>query len=104
MYKMVFFVPPSHFSEVKTAVLSTGAGRVGQYEHCLWYVLGKGEYRPCEGAEPFLGKAGRLERVEEYRVEVLVQDDFLESAIAALKLAHPYEEAVFEVTQLEDIT
>lgn len=102
MFKLVFFVPVSHVESVKSAVFSAGAGRIGDYEHCAWQVLGEGQFRPLAGSKPFLGKQDQLETVQEYRVELVCGDEHIAGVLAALRAAHPYEEPAFDVTRLED--
>lgn len=103
MYKLVLFVPESHLSEVKAAVFKTGAGRIGDYEQCCWQVLGQGQFRPLEGANPHIGEVGALESVAEYRVELVCHDDLIKPAIEAMKQAHPYEEPAYDVWRLENL-
>lgn len=103
MHKLVFFVPESHLEPVKNAVFTSGAGRLGDYEHCAWQSLGQGQFRPMKGSNPFIGETGELERVDEYRVEMVCADDLVEAALAALKSAHPYEEPAFDLWRLADI-
>lgn len=102
MYKFVFFVPESHLEPVKSAVFATGAGRIGDYEACCWQVLGTGQFRPLAGASPHIGAVDQLETVSEYRVEMVCQRELMAAAVAAMKLAHPYEEPAYEVMTLED--
>jgi len=65
---------------------------------------GTGQFLPGEGAVPNIGAVGKLERVEEMRVEVLcVGRDVMVGAVGALKKAHPYEEVAYEVYKLEDV-
>ena len=101
MLKLIFYVPKDSLHEVKSAVLSAGGGNFPNYSDCCWYVLGTGEFRPNEGSAPCVGEVGKLSVVEEYRVEVLIDTEALKSCIAALKLAHPYEQPAFEVYKLE---
>jgi len=103
MYKLCFYVPESHLEAVKEAVFAAGAGRIGDYEACCWQVAGQGQFRPLAGANPFLGQRGELERVAEYRVELVCADDRITAAVAALIAAHPYEEPAYDVWRLEDI-
>ncbi|SDR76860.1 hypothetical protein SAMN05216198_0356 [Halopseudomonas litoralis] len=103
MYKLCFFVPETHLEPVKQAVFAAGGGRIGDYEHCCWQVLGRGQFRPGPGANPFIGKAGELENVAEYRVELVCADELIVRAVAALKQAHPYEEPAYDVWRLADI-
>lgn len=103
MFKLVFFVPASHVESVKNAVFAAGAGRIGDYEHCAWQVLGEGQFRPLQGSNPFIGSQDLLEKVSEYRVELVCADACITDAVAALKAAHPYEEPAFDVTRLVDV-
>lgn len=101
MYKLAFFVPVNDAESVKEAVFATGAGRIGDYEACCFQTLGQGQFRPLAGANPHLGQIGELERVEELKVELVCEDGLIQAAVAALKLAHPYEEPAFDVWRLE---
>ena len=103
MYKFCFYVPESHLESVKQAVFDAGAGRMGDYEHCCWQVLGQGQFRPGADADPFIGESGKLERVAEYRVEMICEDELIQQAVAALRQAHPYEEPAFDVWSLLEI-
>lgn len=107
MFKLVFFVPPHFVDEVKLAVFEAGGGRYEQYDFCSWQCPGTGQFRPLEGSDPFIGRYGEVERVEEFRVEVLLRDDLVVPAIRALIEAHPYEEPAYEVYrvyQLRELT
>jgi hypothetical protein len=43
---------------------------------------------------------GEEERVEEYRVEVIVPEESLTGVVDALRAAHPYEEVAFDLIPL----
>jgi len=103
VYKIIFFVPDSHLETVKQAVFASGAGRIGNYDHCCWQTLGQGQFRALEGSDPFIGKQGEEERVAEYRVELVCEDQLINHAITALKKAHPYEEPAYDVIKLETL-
>lgn len=103
MYKLAFFVPPSHVEQVKHALFAAGAGRIGAYDCCSWQVLGQGQFRPLDGSQPFIGRAGEVERVQEWKVELVVSDELIRQAVAALKDSHPYEVPAYDVWKLEDI-
>ncbi|MBB1486646.1 YqfO family protein [Oceanospirillum sediminis] len=103
MYKLAFFVPESHLETVKAAVFATGAGKIGNYDHCCWQIKGQGQFRALEGSQPFLGQQGQIETVEEYRVELVCHDELIREAVAAMKLAHPYDEPAYDVFPLADI-
>jgi hypothetical protein len=98
--KLVVFVPPEALDPVRDAVFAAGAGRIGDYERCSWYTEGTGTFFAGEGAEPSVGETGREERVPELRLEMVFPEDRQDAVIAALKLAHPYEEPAFDVYPL----
>lgn len=100
MYKLCFYVPEAALEQVKDAVFKVGAGRLGRYEHCCWQVLGEGQFKPLSGSKPFVGLENQLETIPEYRVELVCEDNIIESAVAALKSAHPYETPAFDVVKL----
>lgn len=101
MYKLAFFVPPSHVEQVKSAVFAAGAGRIGAYDQCSWQVLGQGQFRPLDGSQPFIGRSGVVEQVQEWKVELVVADELIQPVVAALKQSHPYEMPAYEVWRLE---
>jgi len=103
MYKLCYFVPESHLEETKRALFLAGAGRIGDYDSCAWQCLGQGQFRPLDGSKPFLGQSGELETVSEYRVELVCKDSTIREVIAALKLAHPYEEPAYDVIRMENL-
>jgi len=100
MFKLCFFIPESHVEVVKKALFKKGAGRIGQYDYCSWQVLGEGQFRPLKGSNPYLGKENTVEKVPEYKVEMVCEDDLIEEVVKELKRTHPYEEPAFEIYQL----
>ena len=103
MYKLCFYVPAEHLEVVKNAVFAAGAGRIGDYDHCCWQALGEGQFRPLQGSTPHIGELGNIEKVAEYKVEMVCADESIKAALSALKKAHPYEEVAFDVWRLEDL-
>jgi hypothetical protein len=100
MLKIVFFVPEKNCEKVKQAMFSAGAGKFGKYDCCSFQSKGTGQFRPLENAKPFVGEIGKIEKVQEIKVEMICADECIEEVIKAMKKAHPYEEVAFEVTEL----
>lgn len=92
-------VPGSHAEAVKEAVFAAGAGSVGDYEVCAYELSGRGQFRPGDDADPFLGERGRVEHVEELRIEFVAEPSLRSRVHAALVEAHPYEEPSFDVLE-----
>jgi len=103
MYKLCFFVPESHVEPVKKALFDLGAGKIGLYDCCSWQVLGDGQFRALSGANPFLGSLHEIEKVAEYKVEMVVEDSLINEVVKTLIHFHPYEEPAYEVYNLIDI-
>lgn len=101
VYKISFYVPATHVEEVKNAMFSHGAGNIGDYQCCAWQVLGEGQFLPLAGSAPFIGQTDKLEKVAEFKVEMICQAEYIQEVIAALKQAHPYEEPAYDVIRLE---
>jgi len=101
-YKLVVYVPQDHLEKVRLAICNAGAGKIGKYDQCAFMSSGIGTYRPLEGAKPFKGEVGKIERAGEARLEVTIEKDKLKAVIEAMKKAHPYEEIAYDVYKLED--
>ena len=100
--KLVTFVPEKNLNEVMVALHEAGAGQIGNYKNCSFQVNGTGTFQPNEAAKPFLGQAGRLEKVPEVRIEVIFADERNGAILQALRNTHPYEEVAYYITRLEN--
>ncbi len=102
LYKIAVYTPVDAADAVMHAAAEAGAGHIGKYSHCSFQVRGTGTFLPREGAQPAIGSVGQLERVEELRIEMVVQQRELEGVIAAVLHAHPYEEVAYDVYALKN--
>lgn len=100
-YKLVTFLPKDELNPVLNAMANEGAGEIGLYRRCAFYHEGSGTYEPQPGAQPFAGEAGKRETVQEYRLEVLVPQNRLQTVIDAMIRTHPYEEVAYDVYPLQ---
>lgn len=98
--KVVTFVPTDKLDTLRSALGTAGAGGIGKYKLCSFTVEGEGTFLPQEGAEPAIGKIGRLERVRERRLEMVCSKRALPLVIETLKQFHPYEEPAFDIIEL----
>ena len=95
--KLVSFVPRAATESVLAALSAAGAGRFGDYTDAAFVGTGVGRFRPGPGAHPAIGSIGELELVEEDRIEVVLPRSARAAVVAALRVAHPYEEPAFDV-------
>lgn len=100
MYKLCFYIPESHLEPVKKALFDKGAGRIGLYDHCCWQTLGEGQFRPLQGSTPFIGSQQAVERLAEYKVEMVCDDERVSEVVKELLNTHPYEEPAYEVYKI----
>lgn len=100
LVKIVAFVPEEAVEQVRNAMADAGAGMIGQYTHCSFRTPGIGSFVPLPTAQPFVGSAGKLEEVEEYRLEMVCAGSWADSVIAAMLENHPYDEVAYDVYEL----
>ncbi|WP_300393840.1 YqfO family protein [uncultured Psychrobacter sp.] len=102
MYKLTVFIPEEALEKVKAALFAAGAGTIGNYEQCCWQVKGEGQFMPMADSNPHLGSQDKLEKVAEWRVEMVVKTSMIAEVIEALKQAHPYETPAYDVLEVLD--
>jgi dinuclear metal center YbgI/SA1388 family protein len=102
-YKLVTFVPVNDAGAVAEAIYAAGAGAIGNYSHCGFQTEGVGTFLPLEGAKPAIGQKGRLQKVDEIKLEAVVGADKVAAVVSALRRAHPYETPAFDVFRHYDV-
>jgi hypothetical protein len=100
LVKLVVFVPEQNADQVREALGEAGAGKIGEYSFCSYSIKGVGRFRPSNNANPHIGSAGKLEAVDEERIEVACEKDQAADIIKVIKEVHPYEEVVIDVYPL----
>lgn len=102
-YKVVTFVPADSVNAVAGALYEAGAGAIGNYSHCGFQTAGTGTFKPLQGAHPTIGRKGKLETVQEVRLETVVSAEKVQAVVAALRRAQPYETPAFDVLRHYDV-
>jgi len=103
MCKLVVFVPEPDLEKVSTAIFTAGAGHVGpegKYSKCSFRTRGTGTFQCGPASKPAIGKPGRFEEVEEFRLESIVPQNKLSDVVKAMLQTHPYEEVAYDVFAL----
>ncbi len=100
--KIVVFVPNEFLENVSTALFDAGAGIIGDYDKCSYRLEGTGTFFGGEETSPVVGEKGKLEKVSETRLEVLVDQWKLNKVIKALLKSHPYEEPAYDIYPLKN--
>jgi dinuclear metal center YbgI/SA1388 family protein len=102
-YKVITFVPAKDVNIVADALYAAGAGAIGNYSHCGFQSNGTGTFKPLAGANPTIGKRGKVETVSEIKLETVVPSGKVAAVIAALRESHPYETPAFDVFRHYDV-
>jgi hypothetical protein len=99
IYRIEFYVPETHLEIVKNAMFKAGAGKIGNYDCCSWQVAGDGQFKALEGSDPYLGKIGKIEKVKEFKVELVCSRELIEKTVKALIDSHPYETPAYQIIE-----
>lgn len=91
MYMLHFYVPSPEKEKVKKALFAEGAGKIGNYQNCCFEFPGTGQFMPLAGSNPHIGSQGKIEYVNEYKVEMVVEGNIKDKVEKALLASHPYE-------------
>lgn len=102
MKKIVVTVPIADADKVRQAIGQAGGGKAGNYSFCSFSARGTGRFLPGAGAHSAIGEVGKLEEVEEERIEINCADELVASVIAAIRATHPYEEPTIDIYPLEN--
>jgi dinuclear metal center YbgI/SA1388 family protein len=100
--KLVVFVPAENAEKLREALGNAGAGSIGNYSHCSFSAAGEGRFLPGENTNPHIGEQGKLEAVNEIRVETIFPQSLEKKVIQAIFKAHPYEEVAYDIYRLEN--
>ena len=100
--QLTLYVPDDYTEEVRNALFQSGAGKIGFYDECSFSIMGKGTFRPLNGANPFLGKKNQREHIKETIISVIFETYKKNQIISAMKSAHPYEEIAYQIHALEN--
>lgn len=98
--KIAVYVPGSHADAVRTVLAENGCGHIGDYDSCSFTVKGVGRFRALDGAQPFVGEIGKMEEVDEERIETICPMEKLDAVLQALKEVHPYDEPAVDIYPL----
>lgn len=101
-FKISVFVPEESVEKLSAELFNSGAGIIGNYENCSFRLKGEGTFKGNEKARPVIGKKGKVEKVNEIRLELIVDVWNLKNAINAIKEFHPYEEPAYDIYPLKN--
>lgn len=98
--KIEITMPSDCVDNIRETLCNSGAGIIGNYSCCSITYKCIGTFKPNEKANPYIGKANKLEYVDEVKLEVVCMIDIVKDVISKLKEVHPYEEPAINIVPL----
>lgn len=100
--KLVTYVPKKNANTVRKALFETGAGNIGNYDHCSFNAEGIGTYNGNEYSNPVIGERGKTQAETEIQIGITYSKHLESKVLKALFEHHPYEEVAYEITTLDN--
>ena len=101
--KLYTYAPVAEADRIRDALFAAGAGHISKYSECSFNTTGTGTFRPGEGTNPTIGKAGGERHVgSEVKIEVIIEKHVEGRVLRALFENHIYEEVAYELIPLSN--
>src|SRR5690606_17859118 len=89
-YKLIIFVPEDSVEKTAGAIFNSGGGIIGNYSNCSFRTLGTGTFKGNIKSNPSRGVKQRFEKVNEIKLEVLIDSWKLNQVLSEVYKVHPY--------------
>lgn len=99
--KVEVFIPKEFVTQLANELNENGVLEFDNYDYVFSTTPVIGRFRPLEGANPYLGAIGKVEEVEEMKMEFRIEERYLEEVLRIVDLVHPYETPVINVIELK---
>lgn len=100
--KLVTYCPITHANNVRDALFQAGAGQIGNYSECSFYMNGTGTFKGSSDTTPFAGKPNVQHHEPEIRIETIYPAHTESRLVQALQQSHPYEECAYDLYNLSN--
>lgn len=101
--KIEVFIPRENTKKLMEKVNEGGFLKEKNYDFCYAETRVIGHFRPIEGANPYIGRLGKIEDVLENKVEFRIRQEDLSKVMKIIKENHPYEVPVINVIELYNV-
>lgn len=98
--KIVVFCQREQEDVLLDVMAENGAGNIGLYRRCGFKSQGIGTFEPLPGSNPYVGRIGKSDEIEETRIEMLCPQHKVDQVISAMIAKHNYEQPAFDVIPL----
>ncbi len=101
-FKLIVFLPENFAAKVLDTIFNSGGGIIGEYSNCSFSTNGTGTFKGSSKTNPNFGKKEVVEKINEVKIEVIVDSWKLNNVISAMLKAHPYQEPAYDIIPLEN--
>ena len=92
-------IPEQDLESFKKELIKIGFGKQGNYEACFYQYPVKGQFKPLDSANPYIGERGNIEYVDEYVLEAIFDGNM--DMVRQMESAHPYEEVAYDLIEIK---
>lgn len=102
-YKVEVYLPQCILADIRTALQVIEIGNIGNYTSCMnWYPV-KSSWLAKKGSNPYKGSVGKLEEVDEIKLEFTCEEAKLKTVVDIIRNIHPYEEVSINILPLYEL-
>lgn len=102
LYKLAVYGPEEIRENVLNVLEENHCGSTSdKYDTCTFTSAGESTFRPLEGSNPYLGETDQLERVNEIKIETILEKNQIDKVLREIDKVHPYEEVAYDLFPVE---
>ncbi len=98
--KIIVFCQQEQEDILLDVMAEHGAGNIGNYRRCGFKAQGVGTFEPLPGSNPYTGRIGKSDEIEETKIEMICPTHNVSEVISAMIEKHNYEQPAFDVIPL----
>ncbi|RIN07603.1 Nif3-like dinuclear metal center hexameric protein [Staphylococcus sp. KG4-3] len=99
-YKVQVFIPEENLSDFKDVLSEAGIAQEGDYQYCFFESPGTGQFKPVDSANPHIGEIDQISKVQEYKLEFMIDHTQRTLTQDLIIQHHPYETPVYDFIEL----
>ncbi len=102
VYKLEIYLARELIPMMIDEVTKLGAGKINNYDHIGSYYEIVGCWRAIDDSISVIGANDVINYGKEYKLEIRCEEQFVREVLRKIREVHPYNEALINVTKLEN--